>query len=350
MQVAWQLSGHGSPRRALRLVPTARTRAGRRRGSRDSLERAGLGPLGAARPAPGAWCTPRLPAGRRWTRARLAARTGRSAPCPAGSGFTTRSAPPVQQHGYDRHCGVFTQTFASDELDAGLLRLPVLGFVDWSDPRMLRTADATPPRLAATGWSAATTPTTASTAASGVTTRRGIVPRACGYPFGARGRITSHDSARLPQARMVAADHRQPPSAPVRPAPGGHPVSTWAQQRTVAHGTRRRLGAPRPAVPAHPVWGHRLVTQPQDRRWRAASARAPGGALHRRGSSTAAARAADRGLRAALRQDARSEGWLRAACGPGRPSHLPHPPAAVTGTATARLVAKSYMQDFRQAA
>src|SRR6266508_1483830 len=101
MQVAWQLSGHGSPRRALRLVPTARTRAGRRRGSRDSLERAGLGPLGDARPA----------------------------------------------------------------LDAGLLRLPVLGFVDWSDPRMLRTADATPPRLAATGWSAATTPTTASTAA-----------------------------------------------------------------------------------------------------------------------------------------------------------------------------------------
>jgi deazaflavin-dependent oxidoreductase (nitroreductase family) len=61
-----------------------------------------------------------------------------------------------------------------------------------------------------------------------------------------------------------------------------------------------------------------------------------------------------RNLRAAgggrLRQVARSEGQLRAAWGPSRPSHLPHRPAAVTGTATARLVAKGHMQDFRQAA
>jgi Glycosyl hydrolases family 15 len=48
----------------------------------------------------------------------------------------------VQQHGYDRRRGIFTQAFGTSELDAALLQLPALGFVDWCDPRMLRTTDA----------------------------------------------------------------------------------------------------------------------------------------------------------------------------------------------------------------
>ncbi|HEX4804825.1 MAG TPA: glycoside hydrolase family 15 protein [Conexibacter sp.] len=48
----------------------------------------------------------------------------------------------IERHGYDRGRGVFTQVFDRGELDAALLLLPVAGFVDWDDERMVRTADA----------------------------------------------------------------------------------------------------------------------------------------------------------------------------------------------------------------
>jgi GH15 family glucan-1,4-alpha-glucosidase len=48
----------------------------------------------------------------------------------------------VEEHGYDRERGVFTQSFGSAELDAALLLLPVYQFVPFDDPRMRRTADA----------------------------------------------------------------------------------------------------------------------------------------------------------------------------------------------------------------
>jgi GH15 family glucan-1,4-alpha-glucosidase len=48
----------------------------------------------------------------------------------------------VESEGYDKERGVFVQVFGGDELDAALLLLPVAGFVDWDDERMVRTTDA----------------------------------------------------------------------------------------------------------------------------------------------------------------------------------------------------------------
>lgn len=48
----------------------------------------------------------------------------------------------IDSRGYDAERGIFVQSFGSDELDASLLRLPLLGYVDYRDPRMLRTVAA----------------------------------------------------------------------------------------------------------------------------------------------------------------------------------------------------------------
>ncbi len=48
----------------------------------------------------------------------------------------------VEAQGYDEKRGVFTQSFGSNDLDAALLLLPRVGFVDYRDERMLRTTDA----------------------------------------------------------------------------------------------------------------------------------------------------------------------------------------------------------------
>jgi GH15 family glucan-1,4-alpha-glucosidase len=48
----------------------------------------------------------------------------------------------IETEGYDSRRGVFVQAFDSSELDAALLRLPTVGFVDYRDHRMVRTADA----------------------------------------------------------------------------------------------------------------------------------------------------------------------------------------------------------------
>ena len=48
----------------------------------------------------------------------------------------------IERNGYDKQRGVFTQTFEEDHLDASLSLLPMFGFVEHRDPRMLRTADA----------------------------------------------------------------------------------------------------------------------------------------------------------------------------------------------------------------
>ena len=48
----------------------------------------------------------------------------------------------VESEGYDKARGVFVQVFGGKEVDAALLLLPVAGFVDWDDERMVRTADA----------------------------------------------------------------------------------------------------------------------------------------------------------------------------------------------------------------
>lgn len=48
----------------------------------------------------------------------------------------------VETQGYDEHRGVFIQAFDCPMMDASLLLLPMLGFVHFKDPRMIRTTDA----------------------------------------------------------------------------------------------------------------------------------------------------------------------------------------------------------------
>jgi GH15 family glucan-1,4-alpha-glucosidase len=48
----------------------------------------------------------------------------------------------IEAKGYDKERGVFTQTFGGEELDAALLLLPKIKFVDYQDERMVRTTDA----------------------------------------------------------------------------------------------------------------------------------------------------------------------------------------------------------------
>ena len=57
----------------------------------------------------------------------------------------------IESRGYDRKRGVFVQIFDRKELDAALLRLPAVGFVEYDDERMVRTADAIRDRLDADG-------------------------------------------------------------------------------------------------------------------------------------------------------------------------------------------------------
>ncbi len=48
----------------------------------------------------------------------------------------------VEKHGYDSERGIFVQAFENDYLDAALLRIPGVGFIEYRDARMLRTTDA----------------------------------------------------------------------------------------------------------------------------------------------------------------------------------------------------------------
>ncbi|HSD25110.1 MAG TPA: glycoside hydrolase family 15 protein, partial [Solirubrobacterales bacterium] len=57
----------------------------------------------------------------------------------------------IERRGYDERRGVFVQVFDEKGLDAALLRLPFVGFVDYDDERMVRTADAIRDELDADG-------------------------------------------------------------------------------------------------------------------------------------------------------------------------------------------------------
>jgi GH15 family glucan-1,4-alpha-glucosidase len=47
----------------------------------------------------------------------------------------------IETHGYDRKRGVFVRSFGSREVDASLLLLPAVDFVEYEDERMIRTVD-----------------------------------------------------------------------------------------------------------------------------------------------------------------------------------------------------------------
>jgi len=48
----------------------------------------------------------------------------------------------VDERGYDASRGVFIQSFGLPEMDASLLLLPIAGFIEYKDPRMIRTTHA----------------------------------------------------------------------------------------------------------------------------------------------------------------------------------------------------------------
>jgi GH15 family glucan-1,4-alpha-glucosidase len=58
----------------------------------------------------------------------------------------------IETRGYDEDRGVFVQCFDEPELDAALLLLPVLGFVEFDDERMIRTTDAVREALGVEGF------------------------------------------------------------------------------------------------------------------------------------------------------------------------------------------------------
>jgi GH15 family glucan-1,4-alpha-glucosidase len=58
----------------------------------------------------------------------------------------------IEEHGFDAERGVFVQCFDDPELDAALLLLPRVGFVEFEDERMLSTARAIHEELGAGGF------------------------------------------------------------------------------------------------------------------------------------------------------------------------------------------------------
>jgi GH15 family glucan-1,4-alpha-glucosidase len=58
----------------------------------------------------------------------------------------------IETRGYDAKRGVFVQCFDEPALDAALLLLPVVGFVEFDEERMLRTTDAVREELDADGF------------------------------------------------------------------------------------------------------------------------------------------------------------------------------------------------------
>ena len=53
----------------------------------------------------------------------------------------------IERHGYDRKRGVYVQAFDRKMMDAALLLLPTVEFVDWRDERMVRTTQAVREKL-----------------------------------------------------------------------------------------------------------------------------------------------------------------------------------------------------------
>jgi GH15 family glucan-1,4-alpha-glucosidase len=72
----------------------------------------------------------------------LAKESGRRAPVKRWRQARKEIRNAVETRGYDRRRGVFVRSFGAKDLDAALLLLPEVGFVDHQDERMIRTVDA----------------------------------------------------------------------------------------------------------------------------------------------------------------------------------------------------------------
>ena len=72
----------------------------------------------------------------------LARRCGRRAPERRWRKQRDAVRAAIEHEGFDAGRGTFRQAFGEPELDAALLRLPAVGFLDYDDPRMVGTVDA----------------------------------------------------------------------------------------------------------------------------------------------------------------------------------------------------------------
>lgn len=71
----------------------------------------------------------------------LAEATGAEAPAEHWRAAANKVREAVEREGYDAERGVFVQAFGEPGLDAAVLRLPTVGFLEWTDPRMVSTAE-----------------------------------------------------------------------------------------------------------------------------------------------------------------------------------------------------------------
>jgi GH15 family glucan-1,4-alpha-glucosidase len=73
---------------------------------------------------------------------RLARECGRRAPERRWAKLRTTIRSEIETRGYDARRGIFVRSYGSRQVDASLLLLPTVGFVESDDPRMIRTTDA----------------------------------------------------------------------------------------------------------------------------------------------------------------------------------------------------------------
>jgi GH15 family glucan-1,4-alpha-glucosidase len=81
----------------------------------------------------------------------LSEELGRNAPLERWRQARDQVRTAVEDYGYDEKRGIFVQSFDNRYLDAALLRIPGVGFIDYRDERMLRTTDAIQSGLALDG-------------------------------------------------------------------------------------------------------------------------------------------------------------------------------------------------------
>jgi GH15 family glucan-1,4-alpha-glucosidase len=83
---------------------------------------------------------------------RLAEECARRAPTRRWQQARAEIREAIEARGYDAERGVFLQCFDRPALDGALLLLPVVGFVEFDDERMVRTTDAVAEELDANGF------------------------------------------------------------------------------------------------------------------------------------------------------------------------------------------------------
>ena len=83
---------------------------------------------------------------------RLAEECGRRAPLRRWRQARKQIREAIESSGYDSTRGIYVQTFGGKPLDSALLLLPLMGYVDYDDERMVRTTQAIHEELGAGGF------------------------------------------------------------------------------------------------------------------------------------------------------------------------------------------------------